>query len=321
MTQPLSYGTILIMERIEISVVVPVFNEEKSVQALTQKLRETLSRTGKTFEIILVDDGSTDKTREIIRTLRARSILLNRNYGQFTAMATGIRKAHGEIVVTMDGDLENDPEDILKLIGKLGEGFDVVCGWRKNRWEGEFFTRRIPSLAANKFISWVTGVYLNDYGCNMKAYRRQILERLELGIYMQRMIAAYASKEGAKVTEIPIGFKPRPFGKSNYGLIRTFRVFFDVITFHFFYKYGRRPMHFFGAVGFWSFFIAFLLFGWMVYLKFIKYADFIKTPLPVLIGIFIMVGFQFILMGLLAELIIRHTPREVEYYEEINGEK
>lgn len=308
------------MERIEISVVVPVFNEEKSVLILVQKLRETFRRFGKSFEIILVDDGSTDKTREIIRALPVRSFLLNRNYGQFTAMATGIRKARGEIVVTMDGDLENEPEDILKLINKLSEGYDVVCGWRKNRWEGELFTRRIPSLAANKFISWVTGVYLHDYGCNMKAYRRQVLERLELGIYMQRMIAAYASKEGAKVTEIPIGFKPRPFGKSNYGLLRTFRVFFDVITFHFFYKYGRRPMHFFGAVGFWSFFLSGAVFVWMIGLKFLRHTDFIKTPLPVLAAIFIIVGIQFILMGLLAELIIRHTPRDVEHYEEINKE-
>ena len=213
------------MEHIEISVVIPIFNEAKGLETLVKKLRVALLKLGKSFEIIFIDDGSTDGTRELLRALPVRAIFLNRNHGQFTAMATGIRKVRGKIVVTMDGDLENDPADVEKLLKKLSEGFDVVSGWRRDRWKGEFLTRRIPSLSANAFISWVTGVKLHDYGCNMKVYRKEILDRLQLAIYMQRMIPAYAAREGAKVAEVAVSFTPRPYGRSNYGLLRTFRVF------------------------------------------------------------------------------------------------
>ncbi|MEK7576118.1 MAG: glycosyltransferase family 2 protein [Patescibacteria group bacterium] len=304
------------MERPEISVVVPLFNEERTVETLYERLNTVLIKLGKSFEIIFVDDSSTDGTRKALSKLSARNIFLRRNYGQFIAMVTGIRQAKGRVVITMDGDLENDPEDIPAFLVKLTEGFDVVSGWRRDRWKGQPFTRRIPSHTASAFISYVTGVKLHDYGCNMKAYRREILDRMHFAVYMQRMIAAYAAREGARVAEIPVRFEPRKFGKSNYGLLRTFKVFLDALTFHFFYNYSRRPMHFFGGVGFWSFFLAGVAALWALCLKIFQNVSLIRTPLPLVFVFLTIVGLLFILMGLLAEFIGRHAPLDVEFYEE-----
>ncbi|MBI2640544.1 MAG: glycosyltransferase family 2 protein [Candidatus Sungbacteria bacterium] len=292
-----------------ISVVVPFFNEEESVRELHARLFLTLRKVGKPFEIIFVDDGSRDGTFEEIKKLApVRAFRLRVNSGQTAAFGCGIREARGDIIVTLDGDLENQPEDIPHLLEKLGKGYDVVAGWRKNRWSGEFFTRRMPSILANSLISRITGVRLHDHGSNLRVYKKQVFDGVEFRGEMHRMLAAYLGLHGAKVTEIPVSYVPRKFGKSKYGLSRTFKVLLDVLSLHFFRKYATRPMHFFGYAGFISMGLGFLAFLWALYLRIGEGIHFIRTPLPLVIAIFIVVGFQFILMGLLAEILTR--PRQ-----------
>lgn len=288
------------------SIVVPLYNESQSVKVLHQRLMEVLESMGDKFELIFVDDGSKDDTFKVIKILpRVRAIRLRRNFGQTAALATGIEIARGDIVITIDGDLENDPSDIPKLLDKISEGYDVVSGWRRGRWQDKPFSRRLPSFLANSLISWVTDTKLHDHGCTLKAYKKSAFSGFSLSGEMHRMIAAYAAKEGALVTEIEVNFKKRLYGKSNYGISRTLRVLLDILAFHFRYKYGTRPMHFFGVVGFWMFILGGLVFGWMLVLKFFKNTSFIQTPLPVLVVFFAIMGVLLILMGLLAEMIYR----------------
>ena len=293
----------------KISVVVPLFNEEKSVVFLHQELILVLKSFSHQFEIIMVDDGSRDGTFEEIKKLPSViGIRFSRNYGQTLALAAGIKKATGDVIVTIDGDLENDAQDIPKLVKKLDEGFDVVSGWRKDRWKGSFFSRRLPSLIANWLISLVTGVRLHDHGCTLKAYRAEVLRNLKLSGEMHRMIAAYAGLlNGARVAEIPVNYRVRRFGASKYGPFRIFRVLLDLIALYFFYKYANRPMHFFGGAGFMSFFLSFVFFLTMIYFKYVLGITFIETPLPTLIAICAIIGVQFILMGLLAELLLKQS--------------
>ena len=299
-----------------ISVVVPFFNEAESVVELHRLLAGVLTGTHKPFEIFFVDDGSTDGTWAEMQKLQGvRTIRLRRNYGQTAALSVGIKEAEGDVIVTMDGDLENDPADIPHLLEKLEEGYDIVSGWRLDRWQDKFFSRRMPSAMANWLISFVTGVHLHDHGCTLKAYRADILKHVHLTGDMHRMIAAYAARGGARVAELPVRFEPRKHGVSKYGFSRTFKVLLDILAFHFFYKYARRPMHFFGAVGFLSFFLACIVGAWALYLRIFEDIHFIRTPLPILVAIFIVVGFQFILMGLLAEIVSRIAPQSVEYDE------
>lgn len=298
---------------IMISVVVPLYDEAGSVSMLHKKLVDVLRGCVKDeYEIIFVDDGSADGTFDEARKLSPlRLIRFRENYGQTAAIAAGIEAARGRVIVTIDGDLENDPADIPRLLQKLDEGYDVVSGWRQNRWRDHLFTRRIPSIAANKLISLFTGVKLNDHGCALKAYRRNFVSNLYLFGDMHRMLAAYAvSRGGRNIAEIPVSFSPRRFGKSKYGLSRTFKILLDVFAFYFFKKYKNRPMHFFGWFGFWSLSAGFLVFVWMLVLKWFEGKSFIATPLPVLAVFFVIVGLQFILMGLLAEILIR-TQHEV----------
>ena len=304
------------VESPKISVVVPFFNEAESVQEFHRVLLAALQKLQVTFEIIFVDDGSTDKTLEYMRALKpARVLFFTRNYGQTAALGVGIGEARGEIIITLDGDLENRPEDISKLLVKLEEGFDIVSGWRQDRWKDKLFTRRIPSKLANHMISFVTGVYLHDHGCTLKAYRKKFVKNINFIGDMHRIIAAYAVREGAKLTEIPVQFEPRRHGKSKYGFSRTFKVLLDILAFHFFYKYARRPIHFFRALGFVSFFLAGVMSFIAVYLRVTQDIHFIRTPLPMLVAIFVVVGFQFILMGLLAEIISRNSQNKIEYFE------
>ena|SRR3989344_442087 len=292
-----------------ISVVIPVYNEEKNIAVLHKKIVEVMRSLGGEYEIIFIDDGSTDNTFNAIRELApVAAFRFARNCGQTGALALGLQKARGNILVTLDGDLENDPQDIPKLVAKLGEGYDIVSGWRQSRWHGQFFSRRMPSIIANWIISYFTGAKLHDHGCTLKAYRREALSELKLFGETHRMIAAYAKLfNGAKLAEIPVNYKPRRFGSSKYGPLRSFKVVLDLLAVYFFYKYGHRPMHFFGGIGFFSFFFGFLTFLWMIYLKYFEATSFIKTPLPVLAAIFVIIGIQFILMGLLAELLIKHS--------------
>jgi len=253
-----------------------------------------------------VDDGSTDGTFDEIKSLSpVRAFRFRQNAGQTAAFGCGIVNSRGDIVVTMDGDLENHPEDIPSLLEKLKEGYDVVAGWRQNRWQSQFFTRRLPSVLANKIISRVTGVRLNDHGCNLRAYRRIVFGDVSFHGEMHRMLAAYLGMRGAKIGEIPVSYSARKFGTSKYGLSRIFRVLLDVLSLHFFREYATRPMHFFGYVGFVSIGLGTLTFFAALYLRIFDGVHFSRTPLPILIAVFIVVGFQFILMGLLGEIIVR----------------
>ena len=289
-----------------ISVVIPLYNEAGSVRELHERLLVTLRPLGRPFQLVFVDDGSRDDTFELARRLAPLTLLrLRRNYGQTAALAAGIREAVGEVIVTMDGDLENDPADIPKLLAVLGKGHDIVSGWRQGRWGDQPFSRRLPSAIANRFISWVSGVKLHDHGCQLKAYRRHLLAAVNFSGGMHRMTAAYAARDGARVAEVPVRFERRRHGVSKYGISRVFWVLLDVLAFHFFHRFSNRPMHFFGAMGFLMAFLSGLSFLAMLVLRFSLRISFIKTPLPILAVFFAIVAVQFILMGLLAEMFHR----------------
>src|SRR6267142_6304722 len=225
----------------ELSVFLPVYNEEPNLPPLHAKLDEALKAIGRTAEIIYVDDGSTDGSLNVLRELarydnRVRVVALRRNYGQTAAMAAGIDAASGEVLIPMDADMQNDPADIARLLEKLDEGYDVVSGWRKNR-QDKLVARKIPSQIANRIISWIGGVPLHDYGCSLKAYRREVIQDVKLYGEMHRFIPIYASWSGARVTEIPVEHHPRTMGKSKYGLSRTIKVVFDLMTIKFMASY------------------------------------------------------------------------------------
>jgi glycosyltransferase involved in cell wall biosynthesis len=293
----------------DISVFLPVYNEEPNLRPLHAKMNEALSRLGRTAEIIYVDDGSTDGSLEVLRGLahadpRVRVVALRRNYGQTAAMAAGIDAARGRVLIPMDADLQNDPADIVRLLNKLDEGYDVVSGWRKNR-QDKLITRKLPSMLANRLISWIGGVPLHDYGCSLKAYRRESLEDVRLYGEMHRFIPIYASWAGARVTEIPVEHHPRTMGKSKYGLSRTLKVVFDLMTIKFMASYQTKPIYVFGTFGMLAFTISILAGLYALFLKLIHKADFVQTPLPILAVVMFAVGVQFLLMGLLAEMLVR----------------
>jgi glycosyltransferase involved in cell wall biosynthesis len=295
----------------ELSVIIPVYNEEDSLERLYDKVVSSMAAAGKTWELILVDDGSTDGSFKVLEKLaaadpRVKVVRFVRNFGQTAGLSAGIDFASGEIIIPMDADLQNDPADIVRLLAKLDEGFDVVSGWRKDR-KDEFFTRLLPSWVANKLISVITGVPLHDYGCSLKAYRRDVIKDVRLYGEMHRFVPIYATWMGGKVAEIPVTHHAREFGKSKYGLSRTFKVLLDLMTVKFLASYATKPIHVFGFIGLGCFVASLLGFAWMVYLKFFVTppTSFIETPLPVLVAMFFMLGVQFILMGLLAEMMVR----------------
>ncbi|MGA9995316.1 MAG: glycosyltransferase family 2 protein [Pyrinomonadaceae bacterium] len=304
----------------ELSIFLPVLNEEPNLRPLHAKLDESLRLLGRTAEIIYVDDGSTDGSLEVLRELaegdnRVRVIALRRNYGQTAAMAAGIDAARGQVLIPMDADLQNDPADIVRLLEKLDEGYDVVSGWRKDR-KDKAITRKIPSMMANRLISWIGGVPLHDYGCSLKAYRRESLEDVRLYGEMHRFIPIYASWAGARVTEIPVEHHPRTMGKSKYGLSRTLKVVLDLMTIKFMASYQTKPIYVFGTCGILAFVVSLLAGLYAVFLKIIHKADFVQTPLPILAIVMFAVGIQFLLMGLLAEMLVRtyHESQEKRIY-------
>lgn len=293
----------------DISVFLPVFNEEPNLLPLHAKLDEALKSLGGSAEIVYVDDGSTDGSLKILREIvqldpRVRVVALRRNYGQTAAMAAGIDAAKGKVLIPMDADLQNDPADIARLLLKLDDGYDVVSGWRKNR-KDKMVTRKIPSMIANRLISWIGGVPLHDYGCSLKAYRRESLEDVRLYGEMHRFIPIYAAWAGARVTEIPVEHHARTMGKSKYGLSRTLKVVFDLMTIKFMASYQTKPIYVFGSFGMLAFAISLFSGLYAVFLKIIHKADFVQTPLPVLSIVMFAVGVQFLLMGLLAEMLVR----------------
>jgi len=287
-----------------ISVIIPIFNEEENISNLYNSIIEALKEIG--FEVLFINDGSSDDSeKEILKITSADSriklINLRRNYGQTAAMQAGFDQSKGTIVIPMDGDLQNDPKDIPKLIEKINEGYDVVSGWRKIRSDKKL-TRILPSKIANMIISKISGIHLHDYGCTLKAYRKEILEDVKLYGEMHRFIPIYASWEGAKVTEIPVNHHPRIAGKTKYGLSRIPRVILDLLVIRFFDKSLDRPIHLFGQFGLLMFLIAFLLFFWALFLKIFMNISFILTPLPLLVVFFSMSGLLCIFLGLVAEI-------------------
>jgi len=296
-----------------LSILIPVYNEEGNLSLLCEKLVAALKKVGKPYEVIFVDDGSSDGSLEILLDLRDKNpnikiISFSRNFGQTAALSAGIDFSKGDIIIPMDGDLQNDPEDILFLLQKIEEGYDVVSGWRKGR-KDPFLTRRLPSVVANKIISWIGGVSLHDYGCTLKAYRRDILKNIRLYGEMHRFIPIYAQWIGARVTEIPVRHSLRGSGSSKYGMSRVFKVILDLMVVKFLLSYSQKPIYVFGGIGLLMILAAFLSGGYAIYLKLFEEVSFILTPLPLLCVLLLVLGSLSILMGFLAEILTR------TYYE------
>ncbi|HJQ68769.1 MAG TPA: glycosyltransferase family 2 protein [Blastocatellia bacterium] len=295
--------------RPEISVFLPVFNEEENIEPLNEKLTRSLEQLGRSFEVIYVDDGSTDGSLERLRLIaerdrRVRVIALRRNYGQTAAMSAGIDHARGDILIPMDADLQNDPGDIIRLLEKLDQGYDVVSGWRKDR-KDKWLTRRIPSMMANRLISAISGVKLHDYGCSLKAYRRDALADVKLYGEMHRFIPIYANWAGARVAEIPVTHHARHAGTSKYGLSRTIKVVFDLITIKFMSSYLTKPLYLFGMAGLICLVVSIITLMLALFLRFVHDIHLNRMPLATFAMIMFGMGIQFIFMGLLAEMIVR----------------
>jgi glycosyltransferase involved in cell wall biosynthesis len=289
----------------DISVVIPVFNEVEALPELHQALTDALDRISQSAEIVFVDDGSSDGSAAVLDGLadadaRVQVLHLRRNYGQTAALMAAFQHSTGDVIIPMDGDGQNDPGDIPRLLDKLSEGFDVVSGWRTPREDR--FSRRLPSVVANRLTSALLGVPLHDYGCTMKAYRREVIEDIRLYGEMHRFIPIYAAWEGASVTELPVSHHARQHGKSKYGLGRISRVFLDLVIMYFIDRAFDRPMQFFGKLGLAFWVLAGLTFVWAVVLKFGYEVSLIQTPLPLLAATIGLSGVLFILLGLIAEV-------------------
>ena len=296
-------------EDVYLSVIIPIFNEVKSLSPLIDNIGNVLQQNQIPYEIICVDDGSQDGSVELLRELASSrhdliAIIFRRNYGQTPAMAAGFQYAQGKIIVTLDGDLQNDPTDIPILIDKLEEGYDLVSGWRKNRQDAAL-TRLLPSKIANWIIGQVTGVKLHDYGCSLKAYRKELLSDMNLYGELHRFLPALAYIEGAKITEIPVRHHARRYGKSKYGLGRTFRVMMDLLTIFFLKKFLTRPMHIFGLGGLILLIVGLLMGSYLTFLKIFLGLSIGHRPLLMLAVLLILTGIQLLISGLLAELIMR----------------
>jgi glycosyltransferase involved in cell wall biosynthesis len=294
---------------IYLSVVVPVYNEEESLEVLHQNLTEALAGMDRTYELLFVDDGSTDSSFSVLKQLQSedghvRVIRLRRNYGQTAGFSAGFDRARGEVVVTIDADLQNDPADIPRLLTEFEKGYDVVSGWRKDR-QDRFLDRRLPSIMANRLISWGTGVQLHDYGCSLKAYRRNVLADVRLYGEMHRFLPALAYGQGAQVTELEVAHYPRRFGQSKYGISRTIRVLLDLLVVKFLLSYSTRPIHIFGLGGLISFSIGGALLVYLAVVKLVLGQDIGNRPLVLLAILLTVLGVQLITSGLLAELVTR----------------
>jgi len=291
-----------------LSVIIPLYNEEENLPLLYEKLKQYLNSLEKEYEIVIVDDGSTDKTLSILEEIQSKDnkvivLSLRRNFGQTAAFAAGFDFARGDIVVTMDGDLQNDPADISKLL-ELIKDHDLVSGWRKKR-KDPFFSRRLPSLMANWLISNVTGVKLHDYGCSLKAYRRDVIKNLKLYGEMHRFIPAVASWYGVRVAEVEVAHHPRLKGRSKYGISRTIKVVLDLITVKFLQSFSTKPIQFFGPIGVMCGFLGFLLSLYLAVDKIFLGHQIGGRPLLLLGALLIIVGIQLIGMGLLGEMLVR----------------
>jgi glycosyltransferase involved in cell wall biosynthesis len=299
----------------ELSVVIPVFNEGANIEPLHREFSDALGAWGRPYEILLVDDGSTDDSFERLRRIQAgdshvRVIRFRRNFGQTAAFAAGIAEARGRLVVTSDGDLQNDPRDIPAMVRRLDEGYDIVCGWRKDRKDA-WLSRRVPSMAANRLISSVTGVHLHDYGCSLKVFRAEVIKPLRLYGEMHRFLPALASEMGVRIAELPVNHRARVHGRSKYGLSRTIRVLLDLLTVKFLLSYSTRPLQVFGLLGLGMGAAGTLILAYLAGVKLIEHTPIGGRPL-LLFGILLaFTGVQLVTLGLLAELQAR-TYREAQ---------
>jgi len=298
---------------VDISVVVPVLNEEESLPILHQRLSEALAGTGYSYEIIIVDDGSTDRSYEIMQEIQARDehlrvVCFRRNYGQTAAFSAGFDRARGDVVITIDADLQNDPADIPALMDKIAEGYDVVSGWRVDR-KDRFLDRRLPSIVANSMIRWTTSVDIHDNGCSLKAYRREVLQDVRLYGEMHRFLPALAYAAGGRVAEIPVQHHPRRYGTAKYGLSRTLKVFLDIIAVRFLMSYSTRPIHIFGLLGLLCFAGGTAILLYLTIVRLFLLQPIANRPVMLLGILLTMLGVQLVTTGLLAELVVR------TYYE------
>ncbi|MGQ9927094.1 MAG: glycosyltransferase family 2 protein [Chloroflexaceae bacterium] len=311
-----------------LSVVAPIYNEEESIPHLYDRLTAVLDRLGHPYEILAIDDGSRDRSFELLRDLaatdeRLRVVRFRRNFGQTAAFAAGFDRALGAWVITIDADLQNDPADIPALLAKAESGYDVVSGWRVRR-QDPFLSRRLPSIIANRLISWATGVHLRDYGCSLKVYRAEVVKNIDLYGELHRFIPAIASWQGVAVAELPVNHAARQYGRSKYGIGRTSRVLLDLITVRFLLSYSTRPMQVFGGIGLLSGAIGAVLLLYLGYVRLILSQPIADRPLALLAVFLVLVGVQFLGMGLLGELITRvyYEGRNRPIYvvrEELNG--
>jgi glycosyltransferase involved in cell wall biosynthesis len=294
----------------DLSLIIPVYNEAQNLPILYDSVQQTLKANKNIWEVIFIDDGSTDDSFDVLRSLvekdpeHVRVVAFRRNFGQTAAITAGIDHAQGEIIVLMDADLQNDPADIPMLLAKLDEGYDLVSGWRKDRKDNRL-TRTIPSNLANWLISWVTGVYLHDYGCTLKAYRREALEGFRLYGEMHRFIPVFVHSVGARITEIPVQHHERKFGTANYGLDRTLKIILDLFTVKFLLNYSHKPMRLFGGAGMLLISGGGILLLYLFIRRALEEIAVLGSPLFQLGSMLLILGFQAILMGLIAELLAR----------------
>ena len=297
------------MHSVDVSVVIPIRNEAPSLEELYAELTRVLGRLGRSYEIIVVDDGSTDESFAILSRLQAmdprvRIIRFRRNFGQTAAFAAGFAHARGRLIVTSDGDLQNDPQDIAQMIATLESGYDIVCGWRKNRKDA-FVTRTIPSMIANRLISWSTGVPLHDYGCSLKVFRAEVVKPLKLYGEMHRFIPAIASEQGVAIAEVVVNHRARKHGSSKYGISRTVRVILDLLTVKFLLSYSTRPLQMFGSIGLVLGGLGLAIFMYLAGLRTFGYDVSVNRPL-LQVGVLLMLaGVQLVTVGLLAEMLAR----------------
>lgn len=296
-------------DQIDVSVVVPLYNEEGNIRELYRELHSVLHGKNFTYEILFINDGSSDGTGDIVGELieqdpNITAVTFRKNFGQTAAMSAGFDYSRGKVIITMDGDLQNDPADIPKLLEKVNEGYDVVTGWRFDR-KDPFLNRRLPSMIANKVISFTTDVHLHDYGCTLKAFKREVAENINLYGEMHRFIPAIASVMGVSITEVKVNHRPRVHGSSKYGISRTFRVILDLITVKFLLSYSNRPIHIFGLIGMGSFSLGAIIAAILILQRQFYNQPLSDRPLFLLAVLFLFMGIQFITLGLMSELQIR----------------
>jgi glycosyltransferase involved in cell wall biosynthesis len=302
---------------VDLSLVIPVYNEEENLPLLFDAVHQALDPLDKTWEVVFVDDGSRDGSLNVLRELHrkdpehVRVVVFRRNFGQTAAIAAGIDHARGEILVLLDADMQNDPADIPMLLEKLDEGYDVVSGWRKNRQDNAL-TRTLPSRIANALISWVTGVHLHDYGCTLKAYRREVITGFRLYGEMHRFIPVYAHSVGAKILEVPVRHHPRRFGQAKYGLERTLKVILDLFTVKFLLSYSAKPIYLFGGLGVSFIGASFITLAYILARKLLFAESLVRSPLLQMSTMLFLLGSQSILLGLIAELLVR-TYHEAQH--------